>query len=185
MHLSLLLQATPLLRSMSIPLPLLILHLLLRVIHLFGVCWILSWPFKRRMDRFCWMCSRSFKLCVLIWLVLDSLLHHLFLMMSHDCPLAICHKKGKYILVLCMKIEGDIMCLFLFLVSHCATLIINLYLWGYLWYISFILCYVKLRIYFVLLVFSTHAFMCLLSVTGIYRLVQLCCCLHLQLTDSS
>ena len=58
------------------------------------------------MDKFCWMCSRSFKLCVLIWLVLDSLLHHLFLMMSHDCPLAICHKKGKYILVLCMKIEG-------------------------------------------------------------------------------
>ena len=30
--------------------------------------------------------------------------------------------------------------------------------------------YVKSRIYFVLLVFSTHAFMCLLSVTRIYRL---------------
>ena len=29
--------------------------------------------------------------------------------------------------------------------------------------------YVKSRIYFVLLVFSTHAFICLLSVTGIYR----------------
>ena len=44
--------------------------------------------------------------------------------------------------------------------------------------------YVKSRIYFVLLVFSTYAFMCLLSVTGIYRLIQSCCCLQLQLIDS-
>ena len=35
----------------------------------------------------------------------------------------------------------------------------------------FILCYVKSIIYFVLLAFSTHVFMCLLSVTGIYRLI--------------
>ena len=40
-------------------------------------------------------------------------------------------------------IRGDITFLFLFLISHCATLII--------------LCYVKSRIYFILLVFSTHA----------------------------
>ena len=46
-------------------------------------------------------------------------------------------------------IGGDIIVLFLFLVSHCATLIIDLYLWGYSWYMSFILCYVKSRIYFV------------------------------------
>ena len=38
--------------------------------------------------------------------------------------------------------------------------------------ICLILCFVKLRIYFVLLVFSTHAFMCLLSASGIYRLIQ-------------
>ena len=44
--------------------------------------------------------------------------------------------------------------------------------------------YVKSRIYFILLVFSTHVFMCLLSVTGIYKLIQSCCCLHLQLIDS-
>ena len=46
---------------------------------------------------------------------------------------------------------GDIifMFLFMFLVSHCAILIIDLYLWGYSWYISFILYYVKSRIYFV------------------------------------
>ena len=31
---------------------------------------------------------------------------------------------------------------------------------------------------FVLLVFSTHAFMYLLSVSRIYMLIQLCCCLH-------
>ena len=36
-----------------------------------------------------------------------------------------------------------------------------------------------------LLVFSTHAFMCLLSITGIYRLIQSCCCLHWQLIDCS
>ena len=49
----------------------------------------------------------------------------------------------------------------------------------------FILCYVKSRSYFVLLVFSTHAFMHLLSVSRIYRLIQSCCCLHLQLIDGS
>ena len=45
--------------------------------------------------------------------------------------------------------------------------------------------FVKSRSYFVLLVFSTHVFMCLLSVSGIYRLIQSCCCLHLQLIDSN
>ena len=89
--------------------------------------------------------------------------------MSHDCPLAIHHKKGEYIwigdfvdrgrfllfwifrafrlylgasscififwllmyfvLIELSMIGGDtMMCLFLFLVSHCATLIIDLYL---------------------------------------------------------
>ena len=47
------------------------------------------------------------------------------------------------------------------------------------------LCYVKSRSYFVLLVFFTHAFVHLLSVSGIYRLIQSFCCLHLQLIDSS
>ena len=37
---------------------------------------------------------------------------------------------------------------------------------------SFSLYFVKSRIYFGLLVFSTHTFMCLLSVSGIYRLIQ-------------
>ena len=50
---------------------------------------------------------------------------------------------------------------------------------------SFIFCFVKSRIYLFLLVFFTHAFMCLLSVSGIYRFIQLCCCLHWQLIDSS
>ena len=40
---------------------------------------------------------------MLIWRVLDSLLHHLLSMMIHNCPLAICHKKGEFIL---MEIEG-------------------------------------------------------------------------------
>ena len=52
-------------------------------------------------------------------------------------------------------------------------------------YTLFELSYVKSRIYFVLLVFFTHAFKYLLSVTEIYKLIRSCCCLHLQLIDSS
>ena len=41
---------------------------------------------------------------VWIWQALDSLLHHLLLIMSLDFPLAIRHKKGEYIW---MEIGGD------------------------------------------------------------------------------
>ena len=51
------------------------------------------------------------------------------------------------------------------------TLVIDLY-YEVIHGICLILCYVKSRIYFVLLVFSTHAFMRLLSVSEIYRLIQ-------------
>ena len=61
----------------------------------------------------------------------------------------------------------------------CVTLAIDLY-YEVIHDICLLLnCFVKSRIYFLLLVFSTHAFMCLLSVTGIYRLIQSCCYLHL------
>ena len=65
----------------------------------------------------------------------------------------------------------------------CATLIIDLY-YEVIHDMSFIFYFVKSRIYF-FLVFFTHAFMCLLSVTGIYKLIQSCCCLHWQLIDGS
>ena len=78
-------------------------------------------------------------------------------------------------------IGGDTLTIYV----SCFTLFTDLYLWGYSWYMSLFLCFVKSRSYFVLLVFSTHAFMHLLSVLGIYRLIQSCCCLHLQLIDSS
>ena len=67
----------------------------------------------------------------------------------------------------------------------CATLIIDLYyeVIHDICLLSF--CFVKSKIYFILLVFSTHAFMCLLSVLGIYKFIQSCCCLHWQLMDSS
>ena len=73
-----------------------------------------------------------------------------------------------------------------FIVSYFRyyTLVVDLY-YEVIHGICLILCFVKSRIYFVLLVFSTHAFMCLLSVLGIYRLIQSCCCLHWQLIDSS
>ena len=56
------------------------------------------------MVSFWWMCSWSFRLCVQIWRALDGHLHHLLLMLSLDCPLSICHKKGEYIW---MEIGGD------------------------------------------------------------------------------
>ena len=80
---------------------------------------------------------------------------------------------------------GDIMFFIYVSCFTCATLAIDLY-----YEVIYDICllfyvFVKSRSYFVLLVFSTHAFMCLLSVSGIYRLIQSCCCLHLQLIDSS
>ena len=63
-----------------------------------------------------------------------------------------------------------------------ATLVVDLY-YEVIHGICLILCFVKSRIYIV--VFSTHVFMCLLSVSRIYRLIQSCYCLHLQLIDSS
>ena len=56
------------------------------------------------MVSFSWMCSPSFRLYEQIWRVLEVLLHSLhLLMMSHDYPLAIRHKKGEYI---CVEIGG-------------------------------------------------------------------------------
>ena len=83
---------------------------------------------------------------------------------------------GLYIL------GGDTMVFVSFIVYcfTCDTLVIDLY-YKVIHGICLILCFVKSRIYFVLLIFSTHAFMCLLSVSEIYRLI----CLHLQLIDSS
>ena len=65
-----------------------------------------------------------------------------------------------------------------------ATLVVDLY-YEVIHGICLILCFVKSRIYIVLLVFSTQMFMCLLSVSRIYRLIQSCYYLHLQLIDSS
>ena len=73
---------------------------------------------------------------------------------------------GLYIL------GGDTMFFISFIVSCFTynTLVIDLY-YEVIPGICLILCFVKSRIYFVLLVFSTHTFMCLLSVSGIYRLI--------------
>ena len=67
----------------------------------------------------------------------------------------------------------------------CATLTIDLYYEVIHDICLLFFCFVKSRIYFILLVFSTHTFMCLLSVLGIYRFIQSCCCLHWQLIDST
>ena len=82
--------------------------------------------------------------------------------------------------------QGETLC-FLFSVScfSCATLAVDLY-YEVIHDICLLFCvFVKSRSYFVLLVFSTHAFICLLSVLGIYKLIQSCYCLHYQLIDSS
>ena len=69
-------------------------------------------------------------------------------------------------------VRGDTMFFISFIVCcfTYATLVIDLY-YEFIHGICLILCFVESRIYFVLLVFSTHAFMCLLSVLGIYRLI--------------
>ena len=75
-------------------------------------------------------------------------------------------RNGCYVGILCVLFrgswncfwQGEILC-FLF---HIAYWFIFM---SYAWYMS-LLCYVKSRIYFCLLVFSTHAFMRLLSVSG-------------------
>ena len=55
-------------------------------------------------------------------------------------------------------VGGDTM----FLVSHCLLI----YIYELFMIYVFIVCYVKSRIYFCFLVFSTHVFMRLLSVLG-------------------
>ena len=50
----------------------------------------------------------------------------------------------------------------MFLVSYCLLI----YIYELFMIFVFIVCYVKSRVCFCLLVFSTHAFMCLLSVSG-------------------
>ena len=47
----------------------------------------------------------------------------------------------------------------------------------------FVICFSLFILFY--LYFSTHAFMHLLSVSGIHKLIQSCYCLHLQLMDSS
>ena len=81
-------------------------------------------------------------------------------------------------------IWGDtlILCFLFHIVLHCLLI----YICEVIHDICLVVyAYVKSRIYFVLHVFSTHVCMHLLSVLGIYRLIQSCCCLHLQLIDSS
>ena len=117
--------------------------------------------------------SRSFMYFLFIWLVM-----YMFL----TCDVFIDYE--LYMLGV------DTLFLFLFCFYYCFWFHMCYFgcwfiLWGYSWYISFIFYFVKSRIYFVLLVFSTHAFIYLLSVSGIYRLTQSCYCLHWQLIDSS
>ena len=56
------------------------------------------------MDKFYWMCSMRLRPYEQIWSMLEVLLYRLHPLMSHDCPLAIRHKKGEYIH---MEIRGD------------------------------------------------------------------------------
>ena len=61
-----------------------------------------------------------------------------------------------------------------------------IYIYGFFIYICLYCVLFEIKNLFYLLVFSTHAVMhfCLVF-QEIYRLIQLSCCLHLQLMDSS
>ena len=108
--------------------------------------------------------------CILFWLLM-----YLFFSLGCICHLCVVYVKGRHYVF------------FISFIVSCftyATLVIDLY-YKVIHGICLILCFVKSRIYFILLVFSTHAFMCLLSVLEIYRLIQSCYCLHWQLINSS
>ena len=93
-----LLQLLMLLRHLVLLLlTLMFLYRLLRMTQTFDIYWIMSWPFKRFMDRFWWTCSMRFVDCAQSWHSFDDLHHHLLLMIDFDCPLAFRHKKGEYI----------------------------------------------------------------------------------------
>ena len=62
------------------------------------------------------------------------------------------HDRGRYFEILC----------YLCFLFHCLLI----YIYELFIIYVFILCYVKSRSYFILLVFSTHAFMYLLSISG-------------------
>ena len=94
------------------------------------------------------------------------------------CENPLCFVQGEFRLFM---LGGDI---FILLYLFHVSLLIDLYLWCYSLIYVFILCFVKSRIYFVYLYFP-HMHLCILfRVLGIYRLIQSCCCLYLQLIDS-
>ena len=94
------------------------------------------------------------------------MLHLVFIFfLAHDvfCFIVVVFDKGRYFDV--------------FISVSLFHIVLHFYLFIYIYEVIHDICpvvyaHVKLRIYFVLLVFSTHAFMYLLSVTGIYRLNQ-------------
>ena len=67
-----------------------------------------------------------------------------------------------FVLIGLSMIGGDTLIVYV----SCFILLIDLYLWGYLWYMSLFCVMWNQEVIYVLLVFSTHAFMCLLSVSG-------------------
>ena len=89
--------------------------------------------------------------------------------MMYFCFDWVIHERGRYI---------D---LYMFLVSHCLLI----YIYELFMIYVFIVCYVKSRSYFCLLVFFTHAFMRLLSVLGNRQVDSVVLYLHLKLIDSS
>ena len=86
--------------------------------------------------------------------------------LAHDVFILMFFFYGMYML------WGDIIFFISFIVScfTCVTLAIDLY---------------YEVIHDICLLLSTRAFMCLLSVTGIYKLILSCYCLYWQLIDSS
>ena len=81
---------------------------------------------------------------------------------------------------------GGVLCFVGTLFVSCFKLFIDLYLWVIHWYMSLFVYCLKSRSYFVYLYcFHTCDYAFCLVLQEIYRLIQLSCCLHLQLMDSS
>ena len=74
--------------------------------------------------------------------------------------------------------------LLLFLVSHVIHWILIYIMRLFMIYVFYFL-FCEIKNLFCFYLYFLHVFMCLLSITGIYRLIQSCCCLYWQLINSS
>ena len=112
-------------------------------------------------DRGVFCFGASLYLGAWAWYMLFLLLMYPFFFLWFIYHLWVVYVRGKHY----------ILCFFYCFLFHIRYIGCWFILWGYSWYMSYFM-FCEIKNLFVLLLFSTHAFMCLLSVSGIYRLIM-------------